>query len=61
MRPLETIVRRVFVKIFRVKRITEQRLEKCGFIYKDLGGMSPYETWEKHGIIVWAFYKFCNW
>jgi len=38
-----------------VRRITEQRLKDLGFEHKDLGGDSPYETWEKCGIVIWSF------
>ncbi len=35
--------------------ITEARLKKAGFEYKNLGDDSPYEVWVKHGIVVWNF------
>lgn len=38
----------------REKHITEQALKDCGFKYSLLDD-TPYETWEKHGIVVWNF------
>lgn len=36
-------------------KITEDRLKILGFKYTDLGNDSPYEIWEKDGIVIWNF------
>lgn len=48
-------VQRFVMRLLGVQKITEQRLKELGFKYRDLGGEPPYETWEKHGIVVWNF------
>jgi hypothetical protein len=37
------------------KPITSEALIGAGFIYVDLDGESPYETWDKDGISVWNY------
>jgi hypothetical protein len=36
-------------------KISESELKSRGFKYTNLGDDSPYETWEKHGIVIWNF------
>ena len=48
-------LKRLVMRILGGKRITEEQLKQLGFKYRNLGGESPYETWEKHGIVIWNF------
>ena len=52
---VKRLLQRIVSRLFGFKPITEARLDAAGFVYKTIGNNTPYEIWEKHGIVVWNF------